>query len=329
MKFALILTALISMAFCNVHATDNKIELEDKNMTYPNIEEDSTTEIFAGALQVYKDEFDALTDEEIAEMQAEASKWTLAPTLIEHGVLLFPHVHIKDDGYMLIAVINAILDSKKSKVVALSIAHPRSAKLQKAKMQMGTNPAGEIENKELRGIFDAGSAWGQDHSLYGFRRMLKLIAEKRGIPAPTLAERYINLAGLDPQTMPGIEELEELVKDEDCAIVSTGDLCHHGIAYGDAPSEVYDPDQKAVNILKKRIETSLQLIDDGEYKEFIEYSYGVTHSDWTDVGVVIRYLLGPMKSTILSTVPSDFSVLYKSETPTWVLGSLIKIEPNQ
>ncbi len=40
-------------------------------------------------------------------------------------------------------------------------------------------------------------------------------------------------------------------------------------------------------------------------------------------------LLGPMKSTILSTVPSDFSVLYKSETPTWVLGSLIKIEPNQ
>ncbi|WP_150468202.1 hypothetical protein [Francisella sp. SYW-9] len=279
---------------------------------------------------LYKNEFDSLTKDDFIKMQKKASNFELSSILNTGGALVFPHVHVADCGYMLLAVINAILKSGSKKVLAISVLHPFSDEMEEARIRIATNSLENITKEPLRGIYGPGlsekiDTWKDDHALYAFRRMLKVVSESIGVEEPTVIERYIHLTGDKPQTLPGIEELKELAKDS--VIVATADHSHHGIAYGTPKEKAYFPDNKGLKIIKARVQEGLELLDVGDYKQYIKHCYNVTGSDWRDAGIVIRYLLGPMKSNIIDVIGSDFSELpYKSESPSWALGALVSCE---
>jgi hypothetical protein len=273
--------------------------------------------------RLYRDEHLALGREGALRLLDQGRQWDLAPALVAGGVLVFGHGGVADCRHQTAAVVHACLDCGADRVLVISVLHALSDELQEARVRVAEG--GDLEAEPLRGIQGAGidgrQDWRADHSLVSFRYLWRVETERRGIQGPVVIERYPYLAGGRPDTLPGIEDLEELARDT--VIVSTADPFHHGIGYGDPPEEALPPDARGLALARRRIQEGIDLLERADYWGYNQHCVEAK-SDARDAGQVFRYLCGPMNGQILDLVPSDAADLYHAPPPTWVAAALIE-----
>jgi hypothetical protein len=147
---------------------------------------------------------------------------------------------------------------------------------------------------------------------------------RRGAVGPELIVRYPYLAGGRPDALPGIDELERVVRD--AVVVATADPFHHGAGYGDAVGEALTPEGGGLELARRRIDEGLSLLRDGDHRGYNQHCVDA-RSDARDVGQVLRHLLGPVKGRVLDLVADDMSAAYDAPSPTWVAGALMELVP--
>jgi len=274
----------------------------------------------------YAAEHEALGREGTLRLLEVARQWDLSPTLNAGGVLVFPHAGVADCGHQIAAVVHACLDSGADRVLLVSVLHALSDELQEARVRVaeGADPTRE----PLRGIQGPGlpgrQDWRQDHVLISFRHFWQAETERRGTRGPEVVERYPYLAGGQPHTLPGIEELDRIARD--AVVISTADAFHHGIGYGDAPEDSLYPEEGGLELARARIQEGIELLERGDYWGYNQHCVSAK-SDARDAGQVFRYLRGPLQGQILDLTYSDASDLYGAPPPTWVAAALVVWEP--
>jgi hypothetical protein len=163
--------------------------------------------------------------------------------------------------------------------------------------------------------------WQQDHVLISFRHLWQAEVQRRGIRGPEVVERYPYLAGGQPETLPGIEELVRIARD--AVVVSTADPFHHGIGYGDPPGQALPAEAGGIELARRRIEEGIDLLAQGDYWGYNQHCVEAK-SDARDAGQVFRYLRGPLTGRILDLTYTDSADLYAAPPPTWVAAALIE-----
>jgi hypothetical protein len=149
------------------------------------------------------------------------------------------------------------------------------------------------------------------------------MAEKRhGGSLPDLVIRFPYLAGGHPERLPGIEELESLRRERPCAVIATGDLFHHGIAYGNSPELSRFPVEGGLDLARSAIVRGLEILREGNFAAYNRHSVD-TKSDARDVGQVLRHLIGPFDGRVLDLVAEDMTRPYGKPAPSWVAGALV------
>jgi len=278
-------------------------------------------------LKYYADEHAALGEAGTQRLLEAGRRWNLAGTLQAGGVLVFPHAGVAECGHQIAAVVHACLDSGADRVLVVSVLHALTDELQDARVRVaeGADPTKEA----LRGIQGPGlpgrQDWRQDHVLTSWRHLWQAETARRGIRGPEAIERFPYLAGGQPETLPGIDELARLA--ENAVIVSTADAFHHGIGYGDPPEEALFPEAGGLDLARERIEEGIDLLARGDYWGYNQHCVSAK-SDARDAGQVFRYLRGPMNGRILDLTYSDAGDLYDSPPPTWVAAALVEWQPS-
>jgi hypothetical protein len=255
-------------------------------------------------------------------------QWDLSGTLAAGGVLVFPHAGVADCGYQVAACVHACLDSGADCVLVISVLHAFNDEMEQARRRVAAGGA-DLSKEPLRGIqgpgIDGREEWRGDHALISWRHFWNAEVKRRGLSnPPEVIERYPYLAGGHPETLPGIEALQELA--EDAVIVSTADPFHHGIGYGDAPENSFHPDEAGLEKARAVIEEGIAILEKGDYWGYNQHCVRAK-SDARDAGQVFRYLRGPLKGSIVDLTYSDATELYKQPAPTWVAAPLAEWMP--
>lgn len=258
-----------------------------------------------------------------------AENWKLAGTLDAGGVLVFPHAGVQDCGYQIAACVQACLDSGADNVIVVSVLHAFTDEMQTARVKVaeGDDPANwpfwGIQGNHMQGRDE----WTRDHALISWRHFWNAEVKRRGLDdaqVPTVYERYPYLAGGKPGALPGIDDLAALAKD--AVIVSTADAFHHGIGYGDAPKDSYNPDAEGLAHAKRVLEDGIRILEKGDYWGYNQHCVEAK-SDARDAGQVFRYLREEMTGAVIDLTYSDASELYNQPKPTWVAAALMEWQP--
>ena len=279
-------------------------------------------------LALYQKEHADLGEKGTLDLLEKGRQWDLSATLIAGGVIVFPHAGVADCGHQVAASVHACLDSGADKVLLVSVLHAFTAEMQDARVRVanGEDPSNfrhyGIQGPGLPGLDN----WKQDHVLTSFRHFWAAETKRRGITGPQVIERFPYLAGGKPENLPGIDELVKISMD--AVIVSTADPFHHGIGYGDAPENSYQPDQEGLEVARRKIREGIDILARGDYWGYNQHCVDAK-SDARDAGQVFRFLRGPMKGEILDLVYTDASDLYHSPPPTWVAGALIEWQKSE
>ncbi len=252
-------------------------------------------------------------------------QWDLSGTLRDGGVLVFPHAGVADCGYQIAACVQACLDSGADRVIVISVLHAFTDEMEQARRRVAAGGA-DLSKEALRGIQGPGiegrQEWRGDHALMSWRHFWQAEVKRRGLSQPPeVIERYPYLAGGHPETLPGIEGLQEIAKD--AVIVSTADPFHHGIGYGNTPEESFHPDAAGLARAQAIIEEGLATLEQGDYWGYNQHCVRAK-SDARDAGQVFRYLRGPLKGRIVDLAYSDATELYQQPPPTWVAAPLVE-----
>lgn len=263
-----------------------------------------------------------------------AEKHGLARTLVAGGAVLFPHAGLPDCGHQIAAAVHACLDSGAERVLAIGVLHALTDELEEARVRVaqGGDPSDEgswgIQGPGLEGRED----WREEFSLRPFKTLWERELQRRGLSgsgsAPELIERYPYLAGGHPERLPGIGELQEIIQRPGTVVVTTADPFHHGIGYGDPPTEALTPEQGGLELARRRIEEGLALLERGEYWAFNRHCVEAK-SDGRDAGQVVRHLLGPLQGRILDLTYTDTTAMYGAAAPTWVAAALVELWPKR
>jgi hypothetical protein len=255
-------------------------------------------------------------------------RWRLAPVLEGRGAIIFPHVSIDVCGNHVAAAVHACLDCGASAVLALGVLHALTDELEQARRRVAAG--GEPSSERSWGIqgpgLDGRSDWEAEFSLCHFMFLWREELARRGAPGPELIVRYPYLAGGRPDLLPGIAELEDMLRD--AVVVATADPFHHGIGYGDPPEEALQADGLGLALARRRISEGLRLLEAGDYHGYNRHCVHAK-SDARDVGQVLRHLLGPSEGRIIDIVADDTSAAYGTPAPTWVAGALIELVPDR
>jgi hypothetical protein len=249
---------------------------------------------------------------------------SLYPTLEQGGALLFPHVGISVGGHQIAAVIDAVLDANLQTVIVLGVLHARTEELETARVRVaeGGDPSREpswgLQGPGRHGRED----WKREFSLDHFFFLWDRAGKRRGRPLPETVIRFPYLAGGHPERLPGIEELEALLRTRRCGVVATGDLFHHGIAYGNSPEVSRLPEEGGLDLARSAIHRGLEILREGNYAAYNRHSVE-TKSDARDVGQVLRHLIGPFEGRVLEVLAEDMTGPYGKPAPSWVAGALI------
>jgi hypothetical protein len=274
-------------------------------------------------LALYAREHEELGQDGTYEALDRARKWDLSGTLQSGGVLVFPHVGVKDCGEQVAACVHACLDSGADRVLVVSVLHAFTEEMQDARVRVAEGESPErfrhwgIQGPGLRGLQN----WKHDHVLMSWRHFWQAETKRRGIAGPEVIERYPYLAGGKPEALPGIEELVSIA--EDAVVVSTADAFHHGIGYGDPPERSYSPHKGGLDLARKTIVEGMRILESGDYWGYNQHCVDAK-SDARDAGQVFRYLRGPIQGSIVDLTYSEADELYKAPKPTWVASALIK-----
>jgi hypothetical protein len=252
--------------------------------------------------------------------------WKLGSTLQAGGTVVFPHANIGGCGYQIAAAVHACLDSGTDRVLAVGVLHALTDELEEARVQVAQGA--DVTQERFWGIqgpgLNRGEEWRNEFSLANFLFLWDEEIRRRGIQGPELLLRYPYLAGGRPEILPGIEELQEIVKD--AVVVTTADPCHHGIGYGEPPETALAPEAGGLDMARRRIEEGLALFQAGDYWGYNQHCVEAK-SDARDAGQVTRYLLGPLQGQILDLTWVDTTEMYQEPPPTWVATALIELKP--
>ena len=253
-------------------------------------------------------------------------KWNLAPTLQAGGAIIFPHLGINACGHQIAAAVHACLDSGSERVLVLGVLHALTDELQDARVRVANGA--DVTQEATWGVQGPGLSrrqdWQDEFSLLNFLFLWQAEIKRRGIAGPELIVRYPYLAGGRPHSLPGIEELQGIVRDT--VVVATMDPFHHGIGYGEPPETALFPHAGGLDLARRRIEEGLALLKLGDYWGYNQHCVSAK-SDGRDVGQVLRYLLGPLGGRILDLVWEDMASLYDKPSPSWVAGVLVDLTP--
>ncbi len=253
--------------------------------------------------------------------------WNLASTLQAGGGLIFPHAGLEACGHQVAAAVHACLDSEAERILVIGVLHALTQELEEARIRVAQGsdvtqePCWGIQGPGIEGRED----WYDEFSLLNFLFLWREETKRRRITGPELVVRYPYLAGGRPDILPGIEELQDIVRD--AVVVATADPFHHGIGYGDPPEESLAPADGGLELARQRIEEGLELLRAGDYWGYNQHCVDAK-SDARDAGQVLRYLLGPLKGKILDIVSDDMTGPYNTPAPTWVAGALIELVPS-
>lgn len=254
--------------------------------------------------------------------------WDLAPTLKAGGAVIFPHATLHVCGHQIAAAVHACLDSGAERVLVLGVLHALTDELQAARVRVAQG--GDVTQEASWGIqgpgLDGRQDWRKEFSLLNFHFLWETELKRRGIRGPELIVRYPYLAGGRPHILPGIEELQAIVRD--AVVVATMDPFHHGIAYGEPPETALAPEEGGLDLARRRVEEGLELLRAGDYWGYNQHAVSAK-SDGRDVGQVLRYLLGPLEGRVLDLVADDMTVQYAKPAPSWVAGALIELRPTE
>jgi len=249
-------------------------------------------------------------------------------TLNERGALLFPHVGIAVGGHQIAAVVDAVLASNVDAVIALGVLHARTEELETARVRVANG--GDPSREACWGIQGPGLArrkdWEQEFSLDHFCFLWEEAGKTRQRSMPELVMRFPYLAGGHPERLPGIDELESILRTRRTAVIATGDLFHHGIAYGTTPEGARSPEGGGLDLARVAITRGLNILALGQYAAYNRHSVE-TKSDARDVGQVVRHLIGPFDGRILDLVAEDMTGPYQQPAPSWVAGALVSFQP--
>ncbi|MFM2032882.1 MAG: hypothetical protein RLZZ297_1647 [Chloroflexota bacterium] len=251
-----------------------------------------------------------------------ARQWDLAPVLQRRGALVFPHAGVQDCAKQISAVVNACIDSGADTVVAISVLHAFTDDMEQARRRVaaGGNPAIEriwgIQGPE----FERGTEWAYDHAMFTFRYLWEVAADYYGKRMPRVIEVYPWLAGGFPQLLPGYAEVEKLTRD--AVVISTADMFHHGIGYGEPVETALYPHAGGLQRAHEVISAGAAMLAAGNYAAYNQHCVDAK-SDHRDAGQLMRALLGPLEPDIVDIIASDAAGLYKAADPTWVAGTLV------
>jgi hypothetical protein len=262
----------------------------------------------------------------IDELLERGRTWRLAPTLQAGGAVVFPHANLDACGHQIAAAVHAGLDSGADRVLVVGVLHALTDELEAARVRVGKGT--DVTQEKYWGIqgpgLNRGEEWHDEFSLSNFLFLWEEETRRRGIKGPELILRYPYLAGGRPEILPGIEELQEIVKE--AVVVTTADPFHHGIGYGEPMEKALAPEAGGLELARRRIEEGLTLFQAGDYWGYNQHCVDAK-SDARDAGQVTRYLLGPLQGEILDLTWCDTTDMYNQPPPTWVATALIQLEP--
>ena len=264
-----------------------------------------------------------------------ASRTDLANTLADGGTAFFSHCDIRECGDQVAAVVHASLqacaNTGKDQILLIGVMHPLTKTLQDAWLR---EKKGNIFNDPCCGIFGPGlpneELLCKEFSLDSFVFLLEQAAKRQGIQPPNVVMRYPNLVAGQPEFLPGIEELKQLAAKS--IVVATGDLCHHGTAYvssgqvSDGIEEKIPISQAAHGYAYQTIKENLHLLSGHDLLAYRKYCFK-TFSDTSEVGQVLRFLLGPLEGHIRDLRLVDVSEYFPDKPqPNWVAATLVELK---
>ncbi len=294
------------------------------------VERQTMTELDRDQLQkdihaLYVREHEEMGEKGTLEHLERSRQWDMSGTLRAGGVLVFPHAGVMDCGYQIAACVNSALDSGADRVLVVSVLHAFTHEMEMARRRVaaGGEPSAEVTwGIQGTGIDGPRQEWRRDHALMSWRHFWNAAVKQRGLTGskvPEVVERYPYLAGGKPENLPGIEEIAQVAKD--AVIVSTADMFHHGLGYGDTLENSFDHDAEGLRKAQAVIEDGMRILGSGDYWGYNQHCV-VAKSDHRDAGQVFRYLRGPMHGTVRDITYTDASELYKQPPPTWVAAAL-------
>jgi len=270
------------------------------------------------ALADYAARREALGAERIAAFWEAGKRLALRTGLVEGvargGAVLFPHAFLSECGEQIAAAVYAALqgcrERGKKRVLALGVVHALNGRLLEARRrELGGE---EVWGDGCRRVFRR-EELGREYSLDNFA----FLWEKMGGEIE-LVSRYPNLVNGAPETLPGMEELQELARE--AVVVATADLCHQGVAY---ESETALRLEEGGDFARRRVEENLGLLAGDDYLAYRKHAVSIK-SDSKDVGQVLRYLLGPLRASVLDFKLVDTSTMYVGDPrPSWVATALV------
>ena len=187
-----------------------------------------------------------LSQESINKMLDAGLAWDLAPTLQAGGSIIFPHVGIEVCGHQIASAVHACLNSGADQVLVVGVLHALTQDLQDARVRV--SKGSDVTQEESWGIQGPGlngrTDWQNEFSLLHFLFLWDEEIKRRGIKGPELIVRFPYLAGGRPFILPGIEELQQIVRGG-AAVVMTADPFHQMAHFFDfdSPVPVVDQDE--------------------------------------------------------------------------------------
>jgi len=268
--------------------------------------------------QYYAEERRRLGPDALLRMVDEAAPLDLRPG----ASIVIPHTRMEVTGDQIASAVATILATGADRVLALGVLHGgrRQDRQRVAAARTGDREA----RAELRGVHREDGLASEEFSLDGFLEMLALAADRVG-RSIDVVRRYPFLVGDDPESLDGVEELEQLIGDG-ALLVATTDPIHHGRAYGTPPADCLDSDDPAtMAAARSAIDDQLDALSDRRFADFGQLAEE-HRSDFRDTGPVTAHLVGPrFEPAVHDLSLVDYAEVLDAPAPSWVAGALITI----
>jgi len=272
----------------------------------------------------YRAERESLGRDGLQQLIASAPPLTIAKD--GAGAIVFPHTRLTTSGRLPAAAARAVVEAKCDTVLALGVLH--GAREQDAPLVQRAK-GGDIDAlRHLRRIHGPGVAgdrehWVEEFSLDNFQALVEVAAEIAGVRPPKIIARYPFLTGDEPLTMPGLDELRQILA-AGATLVATTDPIHEGVGYGTAATELLPRhSEETLRTARQWIQEGFTSLASRDYRAFLDNAQAV-RSDFRDVGPIMITLLdaGKVSCRIHELILVDYYDVLDCAEPTWVAAAL-------
>ena len=232
---------------------------------------------------------------------------------------IFPHTRLEVTGDQVASVARGVVESGAERVLAIGVLH--GARERDAELVKRARSGDAEARAALRRIHRADGHAEEEFSLDGFSVLVGLEARRTRKTPPAIDVRYPFLAGDDPDTLPGIDEL--LRAAESAPVVATTDPMHYGVGYGTSGELLDASDPRATALARDAIEAQLGALARHDFRAFAGECER-SRSDFRDVGPVLALVLGRDAAfSMLDLALVDYADVLAAPRPTWVAGARI------